>query len=89
MGTDVTIHMYTDSSVATGIATRNRLGKVRHIEVNQLWLQGKISEGTITVDKVARILNQADIFTHHVTAQCTGRTYKRDWHMASAGTDTT
>ena len=68
MGIDATIHTYTDSSAAKGIATRKGLGKVRHSEVNQLWLQGKIHEGTITVDKTAGIHNQAYMFTKQITA---------------------
>ena len=31
----------TDASAAKGIASRRGAGEVRHIEVNQLWIQGK------------------------------------------------
>ncbi len=31
-----------DASAAIGIANRVGIGKVRHIEVNQLWLQEKV-----------------------------------------------
>ena len=41
MGTDATIHMYTDSSVA----------------------KGSVNESSISVDIIAGIHNQADIFT--------------------------
>ena len=66
MGTDATIHMYTDSSVAKGIATRQGLGNARHIEVSQLWLQGKINKVTITVGKLYGNHTEADIFAKHV-----------------------
>ena len=33
------IRLSEDSSAAKGIADRTGLGKVRHIEVNQLWIQ--------------------------------------------------
>ena len=33
-----------DSSAAKGIASRRGLGKVRHIEVHQLWLQDKVQK---------------------------------------------
>ena len=38
MGTEVDVHLYIDSSAAKGIASRRGLGKMRHVEVNQLWL---------------------------------------------------
>ena len=50
LGISAVIHMYTDSSAAKGIASRKGLGKVRHIEVNQLWLQDKVGSGNGDVD---------------------------------------
>ena len=41
------IKLKTDASAAKGIASRRGLGKVRHIEVSQLWLQEKYKEGTL------------------------------------------
>jgi hypothetical protein len=38
----VRVRLKTDASAAKGIASRKRLGKARHIEVNQLWLQDKL-----------------------------------------------
>ena len=29
----------------------HRVGKVRHIEVNQLWLQGKVAAGEVVIEK--------------------------------------
>ena len=60
------IKIHTDASAAKGIATRKGLGKVRHIEVNQLWLQDKVSQGDIEVVKVPGDKNIADILTKHV-----------------------
>ena len=72
MGIDVNIFVYTDSSAAKGIASRRGLGKMRHIEVNQLWLQDKVAEGIIKVIKIPGTGNQADILTKHVNAQTLG-----------------
>ena len=36
MGIEYSVTMYTDSSAAKGISSRRGLGKVRHIELNQL-----------------------------------------------------
>ena len=61
--------MYTDSSTAKGIASRKGLGKVRHIEVNQLWIQDKVSSGTIALTKVAGTDNHVDTLTKHASAR--------------------
>ena len=53
----------TDASAAKGIASRRGLGKVRHIEVNQLWLQDKVNSGEIQVMKVKGEGNLADALT--------------------------
>ena len=39
------IEVKTDASAAVGIASRRGLGRVRHIEVAQLWIQEKVSNG--------------------------------------------
>ena len=53
----------TDASAAVGIAMRKGLGKVRHIEVNQLWLQEKVAQGKIKIVKVHGSANLADHLT--------------------------
>ena len=47
MGIKVRIRVSTDASAAKGIASRRGLGKIRHIEVHQLWVQDKVAEGEI------------------------------------------
>ncbi len=44
------------------------MGKVRHIEVNQLWLQQKVSEGIVKVDKIGAEENFADHLTKYLNA---------------------
>ena len=41
----------TDASVAKSIASRRGAGKIRHIEVNQLWLQQRVANGDILIEK--------------------------------------
>ena len=38
LGISVSVTLNTDATAARGIALRKGLGKVRHIEVNQLWV---------------------------------------------------
>ena len=68
-GVEVTRRVNTDASAARGIACRRGLGKVRHIEVNQLWIQYRVANGDIEVTKVNGKENIADTFTKHVNAR--------------------
>ena len=73
------IVMHTDASAAIGIAMRRGVGKVRHIEVHQLWLQDRIGRGDIRVIRVEGNENPADALTKHVEG------YKLEKHARSAG----
>ena len=48
------------------MASRKGLGKVRHVGVNQLWVQQKVSSGEIELKKVEGVNNLADALTKHV-----------------------
>ena len=63
LGVEVTVRVRTDASAAKGIASRRGLGKIRHIEVHQLWLQEKVNSGAIQVMKVKGEGNLADALT--------------------------
>ena len=67
------IQLLSDASAAIGIASRRGSGKVRHIEVNQLWLQGKVLSGSIEVIKIGTGSNLADALTKHVEAEILGK----------------
>ena len=62
-GESLSAIVYSDSVAALGICTRVGLGKVRHIKVQYLWLQERITEGDLAVRKVAREANPADLLT--------------------------
>ena len=66
---DVGIVVRTDASAAKGIASRRGAGKIRHIEVAQLWVQEKVSNGEIKLIKVSTNENVADALTKHVTGE--------------------
>ena len=73
---DKTIRIKTDASAAKGIANRTGLGKMRHLEVTQLWLQEKVRNGDVTVQKVDGKINRADAGTKHVTREELERTLR-------------
>ena len=52
LNTELSIHLYTDSSAAMGIVARKGMGRVRHIEVGELWIQDAVKQRKITVSKV-------------------------------------
>ena len=68
-GVEVAIRVNTDASAAKGMANSRGLGKVRHIEVNQLWIQDRVANGDIEIIKVNGNQNIADILTKHVNAE--------------------
>ena len=61
--------MHAPASAAIGIGNRLGVGKVRHIEVTQLWLQEKVGKREIVIEKVPTGANLADALTKGVDAQ--------------------
>ena len=51
LGHEPCIVLCSDSSAAKGIANRRGLGKLRHIELSELWLQDQVNRGRIVVAK--------------------------------------
>jgi hypothetical protein len=69
LGIEVEVEIKTDASAAKGIALRRGLGKVRHIEVNQLWVQEKVAEGKLKIKKISGEENAADHLTKYLNAE--------------------
>ena len=53
----------TDSSAAKSFVCRRGLGKMRHLEIRDLWLQKEVREGKLRVVKVKGSENPADLMT--------------------------
>ena len=58
----------TDASATQGIVNRQRLGQLRHIGVQYLWMQEKVQRGEVKVLKVTGAENPADLCTKHLGA---------------------
>jgi hypothetical protein len=69
LGIAASLKINTDASAAKGIANRKGLGKVRHIEVNQLWIQDRVSRGDLAINKVNGKENLADALTKYVNSE--------------------
>ena len=53
IGYDLPLRLWTDSSAAIGICSRQGLGKLRHLECTTLWIQQRIRHGEFEVRKIA------------------------------------
>ena len=54
-----------DASALSGMLSRRGSGKVKHLEVRQLWLQEKVRDQQLVYRKIPRKLNASDTLTHH------------------------
>ena len=67
-GITVGLSSWCDSSAARGILNRIGVGKIKHLDVKQLWVQQHTNNGDVSVHRVPRIHNAADHLTHAGTA---------------------
>ena len=70
--------MRRDSTAALAISRRVGLGKVRHIQVQYLWIQERHYEGSLNLSKVKGELNPSDMLTKGVPQEILSR------HMRTA-----
>ena len=68
MGKKVEIQLHIDALAAKGMIERKGLSKVRHLDVNVLWLQEKCARKILPVYKVPGEDNPADLMTKHLVA---------------------
>ena len=59
----VQLEVRTDSTAAIGTASRKGLGKQRHVQTRFLWLQEKVSDKKVLLNKVHTQSNIADLMT--------------------------
>ena len=85
LGIQYAITMYTDSSAAKGISSRRGLGKVRHIELNELWLQDQVARGGIVVRKIRGEDNFSDSLTKHSNPERIRQTMNGTLHKIVQG----
>ena len=67
LGVNLDLRVFTDATTGKSLVTRRGLGKVRHIAVNELWLQSHVQAKTITIVKIKNKFNPSDILTKHLT----------------------
>ena len=68
LGVPEDLILRTDASAAVGVIQRQGAGKVKHLQVKQLWVQELERSKEIAIKKVSREVNWSDMLTHHWTA---------------------
>ena len=69
LGFDIGINVYTDATAALGICRRRGLGKIRHLDVTDLWCQEKGRTGAVALHKVLGSVNPSDVMTKYTDRQ--------------------
>ena len=79
VGEQCRISLCTDASACKGIVLRQGSGKIKHLDVKSLWIQGAVEAYGVEVQKVPRETNPADLMTHSVSRS------EMEKHLSSIG----
>ena len=66
LGSELLTRVHVDANAAKGMVERRGLSRVRHIEVDNLWIQEKEARRMLPLEKVAGGDNPADLMTKNV-----------------------
>ena len=66
-GVILELRVFTDATTGKSLVTRRGLGKVRHIAVNELWLQSHVQAKTVTMVKIKKKFTPSDMMTKYLT----------------------
>ena len=67
-GSKAKIRLRSDASAAIGIVQRSGLGKVRHLAVGDLWIQQRVRDGGVDIEKMCGNDNPSDLMTKALDA---------------------
>ena len=67
LGIELEVRVHTDATTGRAIVTRRGLGKVRHIAVNELWMQEKVAQNQVSIHKIKNKFNLADLMTKYLS----------------------
>ena len=77
LGWKVGIKLHSDATAAIGIARRKGLGKIRHLDTTDLWIQDQVRSRKILLEKVLGSDNIADVLTKYVNKATLDRALPR------------
>ena len=64
VGEKLAVKIKIDAKATLGTLRRQRSGRLKHVDTNELWLQERVAKGEFEVDKIPRVGNVADLMTH-------------------------
>ena len=71
LGIEVKLFLMTDSAAAKSFSSTRGLGRMRHVEVKDLWLHELVQKGRLHVLKINGLVNIADTLTkYHDLVTC-------------------
>ena len=65
LGANAGLSLFLDSSAAKAFASTRGIGRMRHLSVKTLWLQGAVHRGRLRLFKVWGEINPADVLTKY------------------------
>ncbi len=65
LGHNLPVRVWTDSSAAIGVCSRQGLGKLRHLDTHTLWAQQALRAKRLSLCKIDGEANPADLLTKH------------------------
>ena len=65
MGIHWEINMFTDATAAIGIARRRGMGRIRHLDATDLWIQGTLTSKHAFLHRVLGSENPDDLVTKY------------------------
>ena len=68
LGFEIGVRLHSDATAAFGICKRRGLGKIRHLDVTDLWCQEQVRLGTVSLHKVHGSENPAGVMTKYTDA---------------------
>ena len=69
LGVSPPLRVWTDSSAAIGVCTRQGLGRLRHLDTHTLWVQQAVRRGRFELKKVEGVNNPADLMTKYTSTR--------------------
>ena len=74
LGWKIGIKLHSDAAAAIGIAKIKGLGKIRHLDTTDLWIQDQVRSRKILLEKVLGSDSIADVLTKYVDKATLDRT---------------
>ena len=69
LGLELPLRVWTDSSAALWICSRQGLGKLRHLDAHTLWVQQAVRSKRLMMKKASGEENPSDLVTKHSLSQ--------------------